>query len=76
MNDEEVTPEEKEEIVKASPSFGMFSLFRYHLKRGYMNKELKKTNKIYCSHIFSLLMGLPLLVFFRSVAAVYGFGIT
>jgi|TARA_B110001452_G_scaffold255490_1_gene247992 hypothetical protein len=63
MNDDEVTSEEKKEIVKASPSFGMFSLFRYHIKRGYMNKELKKTNKIYCSHIFSLLMGLPLLVF-------------
>lgn len=55
--------EDKAEIVKASPSFGMFSLFRYHLYRGYMNKELKKVNKIYCSHIFSLLLALPILVF-------------
>lgn len=59
----EVTPDEKKEIVKASPSFGMFSLFKYHLKHGYMNQELKKNNKIYCSHIFSLIMALPILVF-------------
>jgi hypothetical protein len=63
MNEEEVSPDEKKEIVKASPSFGMFSLFRYHVKRGYMNKELKKNNKIYCSHIFSLIFALPILVF-------------
>jgi hypothetical protein len=61
--DEETTPEEKKEIVLASPSFGMFSLFKYHLKYGYLNKELKKSNKIYCSHIFSLIMALPVLVF-------------
>lgn len=59
----EITPDEKKEIVKASPSFGMFSLFKYHLKHGYMNQELKKNNKIYCSHIFSLIMALPILVF-------------
>ena len=29
-----------------------------------MNKELKKINKIYCSHIFSLLFALPILVVF------------
>ena len=58
-----VSAEEKKEIVLASPSFGMFSLFKYHLKYGYLNKELKKTNKVYCSHIFSLIMALPILVF-------------
>ena len=63
LMDEETTPEEKKEIVLASPSFGMFSLFKYHLKYGYLNKELKKSNKIYCSHIFSLVMALPILVF-------------
>ena len=57
------TSEEKKEIVKGSPSFGMFSLFKYHLRRGYLNKELKKHNKIYCSHIFSLILALPILVF-------------
>ena len=61
--DPETTPEEKREIVLASPSFGMFSLFKYHLKYGYLNTELKKSNKIYCSHIFSLIMALPILVF-------------
>ncbi len=59
----EITPEEKKEIVKASPSFGMFSLFKYHVKHGYLNQELKKNNKIYCSHIFSLVLALPILVF-------------
>ena len=62
-DDNEVTVEEKKEIVKASPSFGMFSLFKYHLKHGYKNQELKKNNKIYCSHIFSLILALPILVF-------------
>ena len=59
----EITPDEKKEIVKASPSFGMFSLFKYHVKHGYKNQELKENNKIYCSHIFSLLLALPILVF-------------
>jgi len=62
-DNKEVSAEEKAEIVKASPSFGMFSLFRYHLYRGYMNKELKKINKIYCSHIFSLIFALPIMIF-------------
>jgi len=61
--DEDATSDEKKDIVKASPSFGMFSLFKYHLRRGYLNTELKKNNKIYCSHIFSLVLGLPILVF-------------
>ena len=63
MMDEDTTPEEKKDIVLASPSFGMFSLFKYHLKYGYLNKELKKSNKVYCSHIFSLILALPILVF-------------
>ena len=42
----EITPDEKKEIVKASPSFGMFSLFKYHVKHGYKNQELKENNKI------------------------------
>ena len=29
-NTENVSSEEKKEIVKSSPSFGMFSLFKYH----------------------------------------------
>ena len=59
-----LSSEEKKEIVLSDPKFGMFSLFRYHLSRGYLNDELKKTNKVYCSHIFSLVFALPLLIFF------------
>ena len=58
-----LVPRRKKEIVMASPSFGMFSLFKYHIKRGYQNQELKKENKILLSHIFSLLFALPVLVF-------------
>ncbi len=61
--DENISSEEKKEIVIATPSFGMFSLFKYHIKRGYLNRELKKTNKIYCSHIFSLVFALPIMIF-------------
>ena len=59
----DISAEEKKEIVMASPSFGMFSLFKYHIQRGYQNQELKKENKILLSHIFSLLLALPILVF-------------
>lgn len=60
---EKLTSDEKREIVLSDPKFGMFSLFKYHLTRGYLNNELKKTNKVYCSHIFSLLFALPILIF-------------
>tara|TARA_B110000211_G_C14066393_1_gene547848 strand:+ start:432 stop:1550 length:1119 start_codon:yes stop_codon:yes gene_type:complete len=63
FNDELLTSEEKKEVVLNDPKFGMFSLFKYHLTRGYMNNELKKTNKVYCSHIFSLVFALPIFVF-------------
>jgi len=55
-DDGEVTVDEKKEIVKASPSFGMFSLFKYHLKHGYKNQELKKNNKIYQWLLYSALV--------------------
>jgi hypothetical protein len=58
----EVTSEYKTSMVKSSPSFGMLSLFSYQLKKGYMNKNLKKNNKIYCSHILSLILALPIMV--------------
>jgi hypothetical protein len=60
---EDILSEEKTEIVLEDPKFGMFSLFKYHLRKGYMNTELKKSNKVYCSHIFSLLFALPIIVF-------------
>ena len=58
-----LTDDEKTNIVINDPKFGMFSLFEYHLTRGYKNEVLKKKNAVYCSHIFSLLSGLPVLIF-------------
>ena len=34
-NEEELSDDEKKAIVLSDPKFGMFSLFKYHLKRGY-----------------------------------------
>ena len=59
----DISREDKKEIVLNDPKFGMFSLFKYHLKRGYRNSELIKTNKVFCSHIFSLFFALPILIF-------------
>jgi len=61
--DNEITSEEKKEIVLTDPKFGMFSLFKYHVRRGYLNNELKKSNKVFCSHIFSLALALPIITF-------------
>ena len=62
-NKQSISAEEKKEIVLNDPKFGMFSLFKYHIRRGYLNNELKKSNKVFCSHIFSLILALPILVF-------------
>lgn len=59
----DIEPQEKMEIVLNDPKFGMFSLMKYHLFRGYRNEELKKSNTVYCTHIFSLYAGLPVLIF-------------
>lgn len=58
-----ISPEEKTDAVLSDPKFGMFSLFHYHWTRGYKNTAMKKRNTVFCSHIFSLLFALPLLVF-------------
>jgi len=60
---EDITDEEKIEIVCSDPKFGMFSLFKYHIQHGYKNKVLKAKNAFYCSHVFSLLFMLPVLIF-------------
>ena len=59
----ELSDEDKVSIVLHDPKFGMFSLFKYHLSHGYKNDFLKKNNTMYCSHIFSLIACLPILVF-------------
>ena len=58
----EVTDEEKLESVLTDPRFGMFSLFKYHLNKGYLNKKLQKGD-VYCFNIFSLFFALPILIF-------------
>lgn len=58
-----VTDDEKKESVLSDPRFGMFSLFKYHLKKGYLKKKMRKGN-VYCFNIFSLFFALPILVFF------------
>ena len=58
-----LTDDEKIQIVCADPKFGMFSLYKYHIKRGYKNEVLKSKNALYCSHIFSLIFALPILIF-------------
>ena len=63
MNDINISSEEKTNIVLEDPKFGMFSLFKYHIRKGYLNQELKKSNKVFCSHIFSLALFLPILIF-------------
>lgn len=61
--DDDLTDEQKTELVLSDPKFGMLSLFSYHLNHGRHNAILKKRNRVYCSHIFSLLFALPILVF-------------
>lgn len=60
---EHLTDEQKTELVLSDPKFGMLSLFAYHWHHGRHNAVLKKRNRVFCSHIFSLLFALPILVF-------------
>ena len=60
---EHVSLEEKISIIIDDPKFGMFGLFKYQITKGYKNRVLKEHNTVYCSHIFSSMFGLPLLVF-------------
>lgn len=61
---EQLTREEKVQIVLDDPKFGMFALFKWHIQEGYKNEVLKKKNAFYCSHTFSLLAFLPIIIFF------------
>ena len=56
------TEDEKREIILRDPKFGMFSLFKYHRTRGSHNDALREKNAMYCSHIFSYVLGVPILV--------------
>ena len=59
----DMTIEEKTEEVLSDPKFGMFSLLAFHWMKGKNNAVLKRRNTVYCSHIFSSMFALPLLVF-------------
>jgi hypothetical protein len=59
----DISPEEKTELVLQDPKFGMFSLFAYHLYSGNHSFAMKRRNTVFCSHIFSLIFALPILVF-------------
>ncbi len=63
LEEPNLTQSEKVEIIMTDPKFGMFSLFKYHLTRGYRNEKLKEKNAFYCSHVFSLLAALPIIIF-------------
>lgn len=63
LEENQLTQSEKADIIITDPKFGMFSLFKYHLTRGYKNEKLKEKNAFYCSHVFSLLAALPIMIF-------------
>lgn len=52
-----LTWDEKRECVLNDPRFGMFSLFKYTLKK-------RDTDSIFCSKVFTPALALPILVFF------------
>jgi len=51
-----ISKKDKIDYVLADPKFGMFSLFAYHIARS-------DTNVFFCSHVFSLILALPILIF-------------
>ena len=59
----EMTDDEKIAAVLDEPRFGMFTLMHYHVNHGFRNDLFREKNRVYCSHLFSLWTGLPLLVF-------------
>ena len=60
---EQLSQDDKVQIVLNDPKFGMFALFKWHWRKGHKNEILKKKNAFYCSHTFSLLAFLPILIF-------------
>ena len=60
---EQLSQDDKVQIVLNDPKFGMFALFKWHWKKGHKNEILKQKNAFYCSHTFSLLAFLPILIF-------------
>jgi len=63
--EETIPDDEKKEHVINDPRFGMFSLYKYHITRGYNLSENDNINKkgVYCSNIFTKFAFLPILTF-------------
>ena len=63
--DETISDIDKKEHVINDPRFGMFSLYKYHITRGYNLSEEDNVNKtgVYCSNIFTIYCFLPILTF-------------
>ena len=64
--DETISDNDKKEHVINDPRFGMFSLYKYHITRGYNLSEEDNITKtgVYCSNIFTKFCFLPILTFF------------
>ena len=56
---DELTQDEKVQIVLNDPKFGMFALFKWHIKKGHKNEILKRKNAFYCSHTYSFTVKSP-----------------
>ncbi len=63
--DETIPNEQKRDEVINDPRFGMFSLYKYHITRGYGLSQDDNINKtgVYCSNIFTKFCFLPILTF-------------
>ena len=63
--EETIPDDEKKDHVINDPRFGMFSLYEYHITRGYNLSEDDNINKtgVYCSNIFTKFTFLPILIF-------------
>lgn len=63
--DETISDNDKKEHVINDPRFGMFSLYKYHITRGYNLSEEDNITKtgVYCSNIFTKFCFLPILTF-------------
>ena len=60
----DVSDEEKKAIVLADPKFGMFSLYKYHITRGYKNEILKRKECcLLFTHILKFGIFLPIVIF-------------
>ena len=58
-----LSDEDKISFVIQDPKFGMFTLFKYHIKYGIHNRFTINRKTIYCSHVFSFWLAIPILIF-------------